>query len=155
MYQDFLSSKCNGNIRTLDKLYPTERDPFHDPPPDTLIGKAMIYLNPLRFICAIDTPISIIDMRGSNEGELLVNINPTVYRKKSLGSEDIVDTDDENLEDHFRDARMDEGLDVVDAWFKGYGDSTRHGGHAPEQSVLTNRGSAFIRSTHNKLDFLQ
>jgi peptidyl-prolyl cis-trans isomerase A (cyclophilin A) len=48
-----------------------------------------------------------------------------------------------------------EGLDVVDAWFKGYGDSTRHGGHAPEQSVLTNRGSAFIRSTHNKLDFLQ
>ena len=119
MYQDFLSSKCNGNIRTLDKLYPTERDPFHDPPPDTLIGKAMIYLNPLRFICAIDTPISIIDMRGSNEGELLVNINPTVYRKKSLGSEDIVDTDDENLEEdprleHFLNGRVDVNVKIKD-----------------------------------------
>ena len=119
MYQDFLSSKCNGNIRTLDKLYPTERDPFHDPPPDTLIGKAMIYLNPLRFICAIDTPISIIDMRGSNEGELLVNINPTVYRKKSLGSEDIVDTDDENLEEdprleHFLNGRIDVNVKIKD-----------------------------------------
>lgn len=48
-----------------------------------------------------------------------------------------------------------EGMDVVEQWYKGYGDSSRHGGNAPEQSTLTHKGSAFIRTTHPLLDFLQ
>ena len=48
-----------------------------------------------------------------------------------------------------------EGMDVVDAWYKGYGDSSRHGGHAPEQSVLQHRGSEYVRTQFPDLDFIQ
>jgi hypothetical protein len=51
--------------------------------------------------------------------------------------------------------QVTEGMDVVDAWYKGYGDSARHGGHAPEQSVLTHRGSEYVRSEFPELDFIQ
>ena len=48
-----------------------------------------------------------------------------------------------------------QGMDAVERWYKGYGDSSRHGGNAPEQSALTHKGSEFIRTTHPQLDFLK
>ena len=107
LHVDYVSKECNRNIRTLDKKYPQEKDPFHDPPPDMVIGVAMVYLNPLTYVCAIDTPISIIDMRGSNEGELLVNIKPEVF--KSPTDSTAVDTDDEGLEEEPRLAHFEHG----------------------------------------------
>ena len=109
LHNDYVSTKCNRNIRTLDKMYPQDKDPFHDPPPDMVVGKAMVYLNPLAYVCAVDSPISIIDMRGSNEGELLVSIKPEVY--KTASDTTAIDTDDEGLEEeprleHFKDGRL-------------------------------------------------
>jgi hypothetical protein len=109
LHSTFMSAECNRNIRSLDKIYPTEKDPFHDPPPDMIIGTATIYLNPIAYICPIDTPISIIDLRGSNEGELLINIKPKVYKSDVEASP--IDTDDENFEEeprleHFKGGRL-------------------------------------------------
>jgi len=102
MWKNFVSGSCNQNIRTLDKLYPKEKDPFHDPPPDVLLGKSIIFLNALRFLCSIDNPISIIDLRGRSEGELLLKIVPTVYIKNEFGRIAMVNIDDENLADDIR-----------------------------------------------------
>eukprot|EP00944_MAST-04C_sp_MAST-4C-sp1_P004816 g4816.t1 len=84
------------------KPYPKEKDPFHDPPPDVLLGKSIIFLNALRFLCSIDNPISIIDWRGRSEGELLLKIVPTVYIKNEFGTTAAVNIDDENLADDIR-----------------------------------------------------
>jgi hypothetical protein len=35
-----------------------------------------------------------------------------------------------------------------------YGDSSRHGGHAPEQSVLTHRGSEYVCELRGCLPYL-
>lgn len=48
-----------------------------------------------------------------------------------------------------------EGMGVMDAWYKGYGDSSRHGGRAPEQSVLQHRGSEYVRTQFPDLDFIR
>jgi len=70
-----------GNIDSLNKKYPASKDPFYDPLQDVLVGTAVAYLNPLSYILAIDQPLTILDQRGSAEGELLLNIKPIVYRK--------------------------------------------------------------------------
>ena len=102
MWKNFVSEICNENIRTLDKLYPKNKDPFHDPPPDVLLGKSIIFLNALRFLCSIDNPISIIDLRGRNEGELMLKIIPTVYSKNEFGVTTLINTDDESQVDDIR-----------------------------------------------------
>ena len=84
------------------KPYPKEKDPFHDPPAGVLLGKSIIFLNALRFLCSIDNPISIIDWRGRSEGELLLKIVPTVYIKNEFGTTAAVNIDDENLADDIR-----------------------------------------------------
>ena len=83
-----------GNIGELNKKYPTSADPFYDPLQDVLIGTAVAYLNPMSYIVSVDRPLTILDQRGSAEGELLVNIKPEVFRDELM--ENQVDTDEEN-----------------------------------------------------------
>ena len=53
-----------------------DRDPFCDPPEDTLIGRATIYLDSLQYGLQISERTPIIDMSGREQGELAVRITP-------------------------------------------------------------------------------
>ena len=57
LHMDFVSKECKRNIRALDKMHPPAIDPFHDPRPDLVVGRAMVYLNALSHICPIAMPI--------------------------------------------------------------------------------------------------
>jgi cyclophilin family peptidyl-prolyl cis-trans isomerase len=52
-------------------------------------------------------------------------------------------------------AQVVSGMDAVDAWYKGYGDSTKYGGRAPEQAKLTKEGSAWAHKEFPEMDFLK
>ena len=58
------------------------------------MGTAVAYLNPFSYIVAVDQPITILDDRGSAEGELILEMIPRVYRDEF--TQEAVDTDDEN-----------------------------------------------------------
>jgi hypothetical protein len=93
MHMEYVTT-FSGHIGELNKKYPLSKDPFYDPPQDVLIGTAVAYLNPLSYVIAIDQPLTILDQRGSAEGELLINMKPVVYRDGDENNQ--VDTDDEN-----------------------------------------------------------
>eukprot|EP00753_Platysulcus_tardus_P020392 PLAT8018.2.p1 GENE.PLAT8018.2~~PLAT8018.2.p1 ORF type:complete len:1234 (-),score=747.63 PLAT8018.2:64-3765(-) len=70
MYQAFLEVD-----RVIEDLgYTEETDPFFDPPEDQLIGRALIYLDSLSYLLDIEEVTPIIDYKGKQEGELLVDI---------------------------------------------------------------------------------
>jgi hypothetical protein len=94
MHMQFVTT-MGGNIDLLNKKYPAGKDSFYDPLQDVLVGTAVAYLNPLSYIIAIDQPLTILDQRGSAEGELLINIKPIVYRNDG-SLDNVVDTDEEN-----------------------------------------------------------
>ena len=52
----------------------SKNDPFFDPPEDTLIGKATIYLDSLRHMLPIEEATPIINYAGKEHGELVVRI---------------------------------------------------------------------------------
>jgi kinesin family member 1 len=82
------------NASQLNEEYPQDTDPFFDPLQDVHVGTAIAYLNPFSYVVAIDQPITILDDRGSAEGELMLEMVPRVFRDEFM--QEAIDTDDEN-----------------------------------------------------------
>jgi hypothetical protein len=93
MHRRFLTT-LGRNASKLNDEYPQETDPFFDPLQDVHVGTAIAYLNPFSYVVAIDQPITILDDRGSAEGELMLKMVPRVFRDEFM--QEAVDTDDEN-----------------------------------------------------------
>lgn len=60
LYQDFMS------IGYLEVSL--ENDPFYDPPEEQLIGRALIYLDPLSYLLEVEEATPIIDYKGQQKG---------------------------------------------------------------------------------------
>jgi hypothetical protein len=48
-----------------------------------------------------------------------------------------------------------DGIDVLDALYKGYGDISPFNKHGPDQGKLHNLGNSYIRETFPKIDFIK
>mmetsp|Transcript_46333 Transcript_46333/g.79913 ORF Transcript_46333/g.79913 Transcript_46333/m.79913 type:complete len:1029 (-) Transcript_46333:99-3185(-) len=86
MYQQW--SENNGLLQGTD-FQEEDRDPFFDPPEDQNIGVARFQLEAVRYLLDIDEASQLIDYKGSNQGELLVQIVPV-----DDGDEDVADLED-------------------------------------------------------------
>ncbi|KAJ8041556.1 Kinesin-like protein KIF28P [Holothuria leucospilota] len=82
LYQRFLDGD-----EDISKL-PKEEDPFWEPPEDSLIGTANVFLQSLGFALDFDDKITITDFKGNEEGHLYVNITPCTQQGKPLADED-------------------------------------------------------------------
>lgn len=82
------------DLSKLNDNFSQDADPFFDPYQDVHVGTAVAYLSPLAYVIPIDQPITILDDRGSAEGELILELIPRVFRDEF--TEEAIDTDDEN-----------------------------------------------------------
>eukprot|EP00794_Sanderia_malayensis_P019281 gene19281-21207_t len=85
LYQRYLDG--DESVKTI----PQEEDPFWEPLEDVLIGTANVFLQCLSFALDLDDKFGITDYKGSEEGDLIINITPCTKPGKPLDEESFVD----------------------------------------------------------------
>ncbi|CAB3998979.1 kinesin KIF28P [Paramuricea clavata] len=91
LYQKFLDGDAGvANI-------PHEEDPFWEPPEDTLVGTANVFLQSLAYALDFDDKLSVTDYKGSEQASLYVNVTPCNQSGKSLDEDYFVDDTKELL----------------------------------------------------------
>ena len=95
MYQKFV--EVGRDAAQLAQTYTEDNDPFFDPAEERLIGRALVYMDSIRYLLEIDETTPVIDYKGKQEGELLLEIVPRSHREE--GSNLMEDLDDGQVED--------------------------------------------------------
>lgn len=85
LYQRFLDG--DDTVKSI----PQEEDPFWEPPEDILIGTANVFLQSLSYALDFDDKFGITDYKGSEEGNIIVNVTPCSLNGKPLDEESFVD----------------------------------------------------------------
>ena len=76
VYFEYLD--CNKDLMRLSKRVPSVRDPFYEPPMDSLIGVAYCFLDALSYMIEIHESVTIINFKGKLVGELEVEVYPSM-----------------------------------------------------------------------------
>eukprot|EP00163_Fabomonas_tropica_P017402 TRINITY_DN3091_c0_g4_i3.p1 TRINITY_DN3091_c0_g4~~TRINITY_DN3091_c0_g4_i3.p1 ORF type:complete len:1121 (-),score=354.56 TRINITY_DN3091_c0_g4_i3:115-3477(-) len=92
LYQSWLEADEAGEEFILLR----EDDPFYDPPEDTLIGRAQVFLESLSFGIEVDIESTIMDHHGRKCGTLHVEIQPSYEEQGDDDDDDFVE-DPEDL----------------------------------------------------------
>lgn len=73
LYQRYEEAEDDPTV--LEEV-PPEEDPFRAVEEDVLIGKALVFLEPLGHLIDVDERVPIIDYRGMEKGQLVLSITP-------------------------------------------------------------------------------
>ena len=84
MYQVFVENE--RDLLYIENAYKPEDDAFFEQVNEHLIGRALIYLDPVVHLISIDEATPIINYKGNERGQLLVKIQP--YLGPTLTKED-------------------------------------------------------------------
>jgi len=85
LYQRFLDG--DETVKNI----PKEEDPFWEPPEDVLIGSANVFLQSLSYALDFDDKLTITDYKGSEEGNVVINITPCFNDGKPLDEDYFVE----------------------------------------------------------------
>eukprot|EP00602_Paraphysomonas_sp_CaronLab_P009689 CAMPEP_0185022732 /NCGR_PEP_ID=MMETSP1103-20130426/5438_1 /TAXON_ID=36769 /ORGANISM="Paraphysomonas bandaiensis, Strain Caron Lab Isolate" /LENGTH=1220 /DNA_ID=CAMNT_0027554947 /DNA_START=140 /DNA_END=3799 /DNA_ORIENTATION=- len=83
---DCFKKKCDGDLDTLDDVYPSALDPFLDPSDAELIGVCMLHLDSLFYLMDTRDTMPIISFKGIRAGSLKMTLRSWIDEVETVPS---------------------------------------------------------------------